>query len=1460
MVKVKSSKRPVDQDRKFETQQTLKKMRRESEEEIASAYAKSLSLPYIDLNISPINVEEVRLIPEEEAEKYKVGLFLKRGRNVRLATTTPTAHATVKYVKTLQEEKGWKIRLFMVSQTSFNKLIAAYKETSLIEYLNQLHIQLTGKDLDNFEKEFGDIIKLKERITELPTSELITTVFSGAIKLGASDIHFEPEKEKARLRYRIDGILQDVGYLPYRGYKLVLSRVKMLGKMKLNIRKIAQDGHFAVKVSGVKSGEVDVRASILPSRHGESIVMRLLNQNDVLVNNIEHLGLRGLSLERVQNNMGKPNGMILTTGPTGSGKTTTLYAILNKLNTSDVKIITIENPIEYEIKGISQTQVSHYDGYTFAKGLRAIVRQDPDIILVGEIRDDETADIALNAALTGHLVLSTLHTNNASASVARLVELGVKPNLIPPAVNVFMAQRLVRRLCDCKEEYAPAEETLQMIKEILSIISPKAKVSIPKDITKMYRPKGCKKCNGIGYKGRVGLYEVMEVNDEMQSLIEEMATVNDIMRAALENGMITIAQDGILKAVMGETSVEEVWRVSGQVDFLREIYTQLMEQMLGRSMYLKEDLLKDIVETANTKEKFTTYMETVDLKDSAEALMAGAAFFEAGDVHIEPDINGVNIRFRIDGMLQQMARIPFKDYPQLLGKIKVVSGLKSEVRAGVVDSRFTLKFEKTFGPFDKNIIDIRVSLILSGYGETVVLRLLDHSDKLVDIESLGLRGRALERMHEAIQKPNGMIITTGPTGSGKTTTLYSILSRLNQPNVKIVTIEDPIEYELEGISQTQVDKGAGYTFDNALRLLLRQNPDIIMLGEIRDGETASSAVQAALTGHLMLSTLHTNDAAGAIPRFVELGIRPSLISEAANILIAQRLVRKLCQHCRVKYTPSDDVLQSVNEAMAIISPKAKVDVPKEIRELYRPGGCEKCNGIGYKERVGVFEVIEVNENLHKLIEDVANIYEITHAALEDGMITMAQDGILKAVEGETSVEEVWRVAGNQIDFLREIYGKIMEQSLGRSLPIQEKVLQNIVQKASTKEKFSEYIREVELDESVEAIMAGAMYFRAGDVHIEPDEEGVNIRFRIDGMLQNMARLSFNEYPQILGKIKLMSGLKAVEVRGGVVDSRFVLKPEKVFGPFGADAVDVRVSIILGGYGETAVIRLLDKSAVALNVNTIGIRKENLEKILEQIEKPNGIILNTGPTGSGKSTTLYSLLGKLNTPEVKIMTVEDPIEYQMNGLLQTQVNEKGGYSFSNALRSLLRQNPDIIMVGEIRDEETAVVAVQAALTGHLVFTTLHTNDAIGAIPRLINMGVRPEDIANGVNCFMAQRLVRILCSCKKSYEPEGRELKILENTLATISPKSGLAIPKTRTLYKPVGCAECQGIGYKHMTTVTEVAVMDSDMKEHIYHMDPITKIQETAIANGMIMMEQDGAVKALEGITSLDEVRRVTKI
>ncbi len=552
----------------------LKKMREEAIEDAAEGLAAEVGLPYHDLHLFPADADHVRLIPEEDARRLRIASFQRSGNKVSVAVADPNDPAVSDYLQQFADREGWQLSLSVVSIASLEKIWGQYATQKLLETIDSMEVNLGGEDLEHFEENFAALKKIAS--TNTPTSEIIEIVLAGASKLRGSDIHVEPHDAGARLRYRIDGILQDIGDLPLSVYRLLLARIKMLGGMKINVRDRAQDGHFFVMIGDAR---VDVRVSLIPGNHGENINMRLLNSADVFVE-LDSLGIFGKAFEVLQQSIEKPNGMILNTGPTGSGKTTTLYSIINKLNKSGIKIITIEDPIEYAIPGIVQTEVSKNHDYTFASALRAIVRQDPDIVLVGEIRDDETADVSVSAALTGHLLLSTLHTNNAIATIPRLLELGVKPSLIASCMNVIVAQRLVRILCEkCKEPYLPSQKTVAALEKLVALIPDAGKTPKPEKIETLYRPKGCAHCTFTGYRGRKGIFEVVEMTQTVRDLTTNMASEREIYDEARAHGYVTMGEDGLIKVLLGLTTMEEVWSATGKDEALSDIYAEFEEEV-----------------------------------------------------------------------------------------------------------------------------------------------------------------------------------------------------------------------------------------------------------------------------------------------------------------------------------------------------------------------------------------------------------------------------------------------------------------------------------------------------------------------------------------------------------------------------------------------------------------------------------------------------------------------------------------------------------------------------------------------------------------------------------------------------------------------------------------------------------------------------------------------------------------
>jgi type II secretory ATPase GspE/PulE/Tfp pilus assembly ATPase PilB-like protein len=457
-----------------------------------------------------------------------------------------------KLIKSFKDQ-SYFVEIYLISQSSYEHALELYSKVVRVEH-KDTEIKIPGVKTIEIES----LKDLSHKLSGISVTEMIEVILSAALSIKASDIHIEPETNGLKIRFRLDGVLQDVAQLPKDTHHQLVSRIKILSKLKLNVTTQPQDGSFGLNFGATR---IDIRVSVLPSAFGESIVLRVLRQDKGSLK-FEELGITGYAQERLLKEMEKPNGMILTTGPTGSGKTTTLYAIINKLNEPGVKIITIEDPVEYRIEGITQTPVGGSTGLGFADALRSILRQDPDIVMVGEMRDLETAETAAQAALTGHIVLSTLHTNDAAGAIPRMLDLGIKPFVLAPAINAIIAQRLVRKLCPvCKTEYKPNQKLVGHVQLVLRAIPQSAQVKVPKDL-KFYHSPGCKECNGLGYKGRIGVYEIFTVNDAVESLIHKEATTSEIKKQAVIDGMLTMAQDGILKALEGITDIEEIFRVT----------------------------------------------------------------------------------------------------------------------------------------------------------------------------------------------------------------------------------------------------------------------------------------------------------------------------------------------------------------------------------------------------------------------------------------------------------------------------------------------------------------------------------------------------------------------------------------------------------------------------------------------------------------------------------------------------------------------------------------------------------------------------------------------------------------------------------------------------------------------------------------------------------------------------------
>ena len=550
----------VDQSVTGKFAKKMEKIGEKEREVQAKRFASKIGVPHIDLEKFPVSQNALRMVQEEEARSTGAVCFYVEGEQFRLGVLDPQKPEVKQLFDRIAQENNKNGAIYVISKHSFDKVIKLYATLPTVQVVSK-DLKISAEDLEQVGGDITDFESLQKLIDGKSTTDLVTYIMGASVKMGVSDVHVEAEEGQIVVRFRVDGILHDVANIPKESFKKLVSRVKLLASLKLNITDKPQDGRFTIKI---KEGDVDIRVSTMPTVYGESIVMRLLRQNRKGIS-LDSLGFRESAYNILVNQIKRPNGMVITTGPTGSGKTTTLYAVMFMLNNPDVKIITLEDPVEYRMEGINQSQIDKSKDYTFAKGLKSILRQDPDICMVGEIRDLETAEIAIQASLTGHLMLSTLHTNSAAGAIARFVSMGVKPFLLAPALNVVLGQRLVRKLCEkCKESHTLSPEEQEKVNQIIEGMPEKEKEEVKGAEIKFYKSKGCKEeCNGLGYKGRVGVYEVLQIDKEIEGMIQEgKVSESDIQQVAISKGMTTMVQDGILKAVKGITSLEEVFRVS----------------------------------------------------------------------------------------------------------------------------------------------------------------------------------------------------------------------------------------------------------------------------------------------------------------------------------------------------------------------------------------------------------------------------------------------------------------------------------------------------------------------------------------------------------------------------------------------------------------------------------------------------------------------------------------------------------------------------------------------------------------------------------------------------------------------------------------------------------------------------------------------------------------------------------
>ena len=544
----------------------LDDLRKREEEELVAALAQEkYGLPYIDLYRLGVDNEALRAISEKDSREMRIAPFKLFGKNIFIAVQSPSDDLLARLKEDVARRNLTPV-FYMASTASLQKVWDRYKEISMAESSIIGGIDISGEVLRETASKIQKIADIQRMVADAlegnkihKISRLLEIVLAGAIAIKASDVHIEAEEARGRLRLRLDGVLQDVNFFGLDVYRLLNSRVKLLSGMKLTST-IAQDGRFNIEEG---EEEISIRSSMIPGAYGESIVLRILDPRSLQVE-LEELGIENYLFGIIKEEIAKPNGLILVTGPTGSGKTTSLYAFLRRIYSPEIKIITIEDPVEYHLRGITQTQVNEERGYTFPEGLRSALRQAPDVIMVGEIRDGDTASIAVQSALTGHMVFSTLHTNNAAGVIPRLIDLGVNPKILVSALSISLAQRLVRKLCAaCKKEASAAPEQTKSIKVIIAGMQTEGKKIENYKIAdatsfRLWVAPGCDQCNGTGYKGRIGIFEAIRTDEAIEKIIPENPSEREIKKVAAAQGILSMRQDGVVKMLAGTTSYEEV--------------------------------------------------------------------------------------------------------------------------------------------------------------------------------------------------------------------------------------------------------------------------------------------------------------------------------------------------------------------------------------------------------------------------------------------------------------------------------------------------------------------------------------------------------------------------------------------------------------------------------------------------------------------------------------------------------------------------------------------------------------------------------------------------------------------------------------------------------------------------------------------------------------------------------------
>ena len=849
-----------------------------SETNMLQALAIRLNMKHIDIANVKVHLDATALIPANLAEKYCILAINDENGVLTVVVNDPMNFFAIEDIKQLT---GRQLNICLCESKPLQKAISYYYSEVAAQKAARTANTMANEKQDDLEE-----LTVEEGDDETPIINLLNSLLKRAYSVNSSDIHIEPFEDKSIVRMRIDGAMVDYVTLQKGLHASLIARIKIISDLDIAERRVPQDGHFRVNVEGQY---INIRVSILPTVFGEKAVLRLLAGNST-IRHADSFGMEERDYERFHAMLDSPHGIIYLTGPTGSGKTTTLYMVLDEMAKRSVNISTIEDPVEKNIKKINQTQVNNTAGLTFEVGLRALLRQDPDIIMVGETRDSETASISVRSAITGHLVFSTLHTNDATSSIVRLIDMGVEPYLVANSMVGTVAQRLMRRICpECGQEVEANEEECRLLG-----VAPG---------TKIKKAHGCTQCNFTGYSGRIAIHEILTIDSNVRKMITDGASMDEIQDYAVrEQGMRLLRDSAVEKVLQQITTIEELRKVAYYSD-----------APAAQSAKTAETVRMAAVPTAPQPETPVSRPAASQLiLQAQEQVQAPAAAVHVSEdpfagvgpatVHVEDIIlkareSGCS-DIHITAAKPLMMRIngSLRETKEQYGREQITAMLL-EMCDAKQRAQLAAGNDLDFAVQTRDGHRQRVNIFRDMGCLAATIRLLN--SEIPTLESLGLPAV----LGEIVKQPRGLILVTGPTGSGKSTTLAAMIDSINATRPDhIITIEDPVEYVYEKkqslIHQREIGRDVT-SFASALRSALREDPDIILVGEMRDYETISAALTAAETGHLVLSTLHTTGAAQTIDRIIDAcpnGSQNQVRTQLAGVLnavVTQCLIPKI---------------------------------------------------------------------------------------------------------------------------------------------------------------------------------------------------------------------------------------------------------------------------------------------------------------------------------------------------------------------------------------------------------------------------------------------------------------------------------------------------------------------------------------------------------------------------------------